>query len=125
MSSVIPCPSCRSPLAVTPQLAGQMIACPACGQRIQLAAAPLPAATQAPAMTLAAAPAKPKPESRRSGISPVILISWFVLGGLIMVAGILVWLLRAQRLADEAEPVAKVTQPTAPPPVSRPTNLPP
>src|SRR5688572_33017349 len=54
-SVVIPCPGCKSPLAITPEMVGQTIACPACGQTIQLAGTPAP---QSPAPT-APAPAPP------------------------------------------------------------------
>src|SRR5262245_40602161 len=101
MSSVIPCPSCQSPLAVTPELAGQMIACPACGQRIQLAKA------------VAAKPttSKGKPGRAASQVSPAILASWGVVGVLIVVAGILVWQVRVQQEDDAAQAAAASRQP--------------
>jgi hypothetical protein len=61
-SVVIPCPGCQSPLAITPEMVGQTIACPACGQTIQLAAAPAP---QSPAPT-APASAAPAPPARQA-----------------------------------------------------------
>ena len=125
MDSVLPCPGCQSPLAITPTMAGQVIACPACGQKIQLAGAKKSASAAMPAL----APTKPKPSSRTpagpSGASIAILATCFVLGALVVLGGIGAWLWASgQSPKPVAANVAPVKTPAPPPPPPVPPAIP-
>jgi hypothetical protein len=123
MSALIHCPGCRSPLAITPQMAGQLIVCPACGQQIHLAAATPPQAAYSPPgwsqppMMIPDSPAVPaagtadsaketaaRYSRKQTGVSLAALASWAVLGGLLLVAAALVWLMKQRQ--DGTAPVA-------------------
>ena len=91
-AAIIPCPGCRAPLSITPELVGKTIACPACRQTIQLAGAaanPAPPQNSLPrAKPIADVPAQQTAapasaavasyQSKRNSIGLAILLSWVV-----------------------------------------------
>jgi hypothetical protein len=150
MATVISCPSCSAPLAVTPEMVGQLIACPTCDQQIQLAGKPSgppqprpnkttssPAPTSKPqstagkpaAQTIAAAAPS---EANANSISPALIAGLSVVAGLVIAGGILSWRYVATHPASvqaELPPSARIRPapanlPPPPPPPPPPTAEP-
>src|SRR5262245_27369240 len=92
MAAVIHCPSCSAPLAVTPEMTGKLIACPACDQRIQLGetVASAPAEERKP---ICSADSTSGSRNRLNSVpqKTALVAALSVLAGLVIAAGIVGW----------------------------------
>jgi hypothetical protein len=136
-SVVIPCPGCQSPLAITAEMVGQTIACPACRQTIQLAGTPAPAG-QGPSAPAAPAFIAPQPAAKPAAagakrhapllaIGGAVLLTWGVVLTLLVVSGVLIYGLRLRAIAEEEAAIVAEAPPQAVPqakPLPRPAPVP-
>jgi len=113
MATVIHCPSCSAPLAVTPEMVGKLIACPACDQQIQLAGKPPQPAANQPTTTSSKPIPRSTPDSvglaekltaadktakKAKSTATALVAAMSVMTGLLIAGGIVGWRIwRAQR----------------------------
>ena len=122
MSTVIACPTCRTPLAAPPEMAGQTVACPRCQQMILLAGPSKPVYPTMPAAPAAGPPARPAAAARSAPRAKPFpwpaVVSWAAMLACLIVPAVILWRLRAAHLANPPAAVAKNRAESPPPPPS-------